>query len=378
MPEFTCDGAVRHGFGFFNPNHAAALVCALAPFAWGWRGGWRWLGRAAFAALAVMLALTYSRTGFAVMCCEMAAWRLAARRRPDGAPEENRRARLCGAWWSVAAVGLVVALAAAFLAPRLRLDGAAANRPAIWLAGLRLAAANPRGVGLGNSGELASAFMLPSGIEVRTLVNSHLTLLAELGWAAGLAWAAFVGAALAGGKGTPRARIAFGALAASAFASSVFDWHVLFDFREMGGRGAANFALGWATLLMFLGVGAAMAWRGARCGWTRGGAAFALSLPALCLAALLAAHRPDGAPRVVGGHVEVGKGGARVFRDAEWTLANVAARFPEGARFCLRPGVPEGEEDGGEVWLFGDVAESDWRFPNARVTVVSPPEFYAQ
>ena len=37
------------------------------------------------------------------------------------------------------------------------------------------------GVGFGSSGEIASAIMLPDGITVRTLVNSHLTLLAEMG-----------------------------------------------------------------------------------------------------------------------------------------------------------------------------------------------------
>ena len=34
MMEFTYDGIVRQGFGFYNPNHAAALICALLPFCW--------------------------------------------------------------------------------------------------------------------------------------------------------------------------------------------------------------------------------------------------------------------------------------------------------------------------------------------------------
>jgi hypothetical protein len=33
MMEFTCNGMVRWGFGFYNPNHAAALFCVLVPFA---------------------------------------------------------------------------------------------------------------------------------------------------------------------------------------------------------------------------------------------------------------------------------------------------------------------------------------------------------
>ena len=35
MMEFTFDGIVRQGFGFYNPNHAAALICAISPFLWG-------------------------------------------------------------------------------------------------------------------------------------------------------------------------------------------------------------------------------------------------------------------------------------------------------------------------------------------------------
>ena len=31
------DGGGRLSFGFHNPNHAAALACALLPPCWGWR-----------------------------------------------------------------------------------------------------------------------------------------------------------------------------------------------------------------------------------------------------------------------------------------------------------------------------------------------------
>ena len=91
---------------------------------------------------------------------------------------------------------------------------------------------------------------------------------------------------------------------------------------------------------------------------------------------LVAFHPFADAPRVDGGYVAVGRGEARVFRDAEWTLSSVESRFPGGARFCIRPGVQKDAPDGGEVWLFGVAAESAWRFPSARVTLVSPPEFW--
>ena len=65
--------ADRAAIGFANPNHAAAVICALFPFCWGWRGVWRWAGRLVGVALCVMLALTQSRTGFVLMAIESIA-----------------------------------------------------------------------------------------------------------------------------------------------------------------------------------------------------------------------------------------------------------------------------------------------------------------
>ena len=144
---------------------------------------------------------------------------------------------------SSAVAVVVAAIALWWMWPRLELDGAVMNRPKIWLAGLRLFAVNPLGVGFGNSGEIASAFMLPDGITVRTLVNSHLTLLAETGVLVGGAWLAFIALALCVGWRMRRTWVSFAGLAVSAFSASIFDWHVLFDFKEMGGYGAVNFAL---------------------------------------------------------------------------------------------------------------------------------------
>ncbi len=80
--EFTVNGLVRQSFGFANPNHAAAAICALFPFCWGWGGAagvralpcrcaWRWAGRIACVALCVMLAMTYSRTGTVLLIIEL-------------------------------------------------------------------------------------------------------------------------------------------------------------------------------------------------------------------------------------------------------------------------------------------------------------------
>ena len=79
------------------------------------------------------------------------------------------------------------------------------------------------------------------------------------------------------------------------------------------------------------------------------------------------------------GAIGSGRVGSRVlcvYRDDGWGLKSVAKRFPDGARFCIRPGVPENAEDSGEVWFFGDAAESAWRFKGARLKLVDPPEFF--
>ena len=68
-------------------------------------------------------------------------------------------------------------------------------------------------------------------------------------------------------------------------------------------------------------------------------------------------------------------GTATVYRGEGWEIKSVREFFPDGARYCLAAGVPEGATDEGEVWLFGDAAESAWRFPAARLMLVSPPEF---
>ena len=418
--DFVVGDVVRQGFGFANPNHAAAAICALLPFCWGWGGKWRWAGRLVGVALCVMLAMTYSRTGFVVLAIEAALWLMQSRfpfttqRRRDAECAEDalellRCARTNGSHTQTLKypktqtllLGSLSVLAGLLLAiwwmwPRLALDGAVMNRPKIWLAGLRLFAENPLGVGFGKSGEIASAFMLPDGITVRTLVNSHLTLLAEMGALVGGAWLAFIALALCVGRTMRRTWVAFAGLAVSAFSASVFDWHVLFDFAEKGGYGAVNFALAWGLFGAFVVMGVAMIGAGVfgnninnlgqhvmERGLTsprrivvRAGMVCASVLVVLVASVLLA--RRDATPRVERGYVAVGNAVPTVpsvYRDEEWGLKSVAKRFPDGARFCIRPGVPEDVVDSGEVWLFGDAAEAAWRFPAARLTLVSPPEF---
>ena len=294
--------------------------------------------------------------------------------------------------WGVILSACLACIAAWWMWPRLALDGAILNRPKIWLAGLRLFAANPMGVRFGNSGEIASAFMLPDGITVRTLVNSHLTLLVEMGVFVGGAWLVFIALALCVGRAMRRTWVAFAGLAVSAFSASVFDWHVLFDFAEKGGYGGVNFVLAWALFGAFVVMGVAMVScgvgvlitqrrRDAECAERVGRSvarrvAFPVGCVAVGICAVVVCFCSDDTPRVGRGYVAVGNGGPCVYRDEGWSLKSVAKRFPDGARFCVRPGVPADAEDAGEVWLFGDAAESAWRFKGARLKLVDPPEFF--
>jgi len=386
--EFTVNGFVRHTFGFANPNHAAAAICALFPFCWGWGGKWRWVGRLVGVALCAMLAMTYSRTGMLLMAIEAIAMSKFKIENVKCKMPSGVASRLINFTFYT----LPFTFALWWMWPRLALDGAVMNRPKIWLAGFQLFAANPMGVGVGNSGEIASAFMLPDGITVRTLVNSHLTLLAEMGAFVRGAWLAFIALALCVGRRMRRTRVAFAGLAVSAFSASVFDWHVLFDVAEKGGYGGVNFVLAWALFVAFVAMGAAMigvwGWeiltqrrRGAECAEKFGGIGVGIAVLPVAgvvvgLCAVVVGLRSEVTPRVEGEFVVVGKGGASVYRDGEWSLTSVAKLFSDGARFCIRPGVPEDAEDSDEVWLFGDTAESAWRFPAARLMLVDPPEFF--
>ena len=63
----------RLSFGFQNPNHAAAMLCAWLPLCWQWGRG-AWLGKILVGEMFAMLLLTQSRTGLLVVGAEAAAW----------------------------------------------------------------------------------------------------------------------------------------------------------------------------------------------------------------------------------------------------------------------------------------------------------------
>lgn len=381
--EFTFEGVVRQGFGFYNPNHAAALFCALFPLVWAAWFRWRNVAVRAFTGTAgvlllAALAATMSRTGLLVFAAEMAAlavW--------------SRHARGAGIAVSAALAGLALAIWAAGGWGRLGIDASVLNRFAVWKAGLQLAAANPEGVGLGQSGLLASVFLLPEGIVCRTLVQSHLTLLVEFGWFAGAVWCLFIAYALGRRKAEElphRAawrfalRVSFAGLVVSGCTSSVFDWPLLLDVCDFGGLSPLNWAMSWGLFLLFAGMGLVLAWGRV----DRKAVASALAV-VLLLAVGLAALPAGEAPRVRGGMLVRGTGDrALVLYGPGWTLARMLPLLPDACALPLRPGhagnvgentaLPSASGDK-TVWLFGDAAEWADRFPKARLVLVSPPPF---
>ena len=354
--DFVVDDVVRQGFGFANPNHAAAAICALFPFCWGWRGRWRWAGRLIGFALCVMLAMTHSRTGFVVLAIEAIAF--------SKCKVESVKCKMAG--WLV--LFIAIAVAAWWMWPRLTIDDSILNRPRIWLAGLRLFAANPSGVGLGNSGAVASAFLLPDIPEIRTMINAHITLLAEFGWLVGLVWLFFILLALPGLRRSPRVGIAFAGLVVSGCSSTIFDWPVLFDASDFGGLGVANWVLSWMMFLIFVGMGAYLSLAHLRyCGAlgatrpTMGAAGMAMATSGLIVGSLLFVPKGN-APTVRNGYAFRGEAPRTLaLYDDGWLLRTVLPRVGGAAVLPLHA-VSRFPHDidlsgVGKVMLFGNCRE---------------------
>ncbi len=359
MMEFTYNGLVRYGFGFYNPNHAAALICFVMPFLWGWKR-LSWLGYLLSALLLVPLAMTFSRTGVIVLVLELFAFYLLSGRK-------NLKLLLSGMTVLILYAGIWGVLS------RFTWDKAISNRPEIWLAGLKIYAANPMGIGLGNSGLIVSTFLL-DGMVCRTLVNSHLTLLAEGGILIGFIWSGLIFYALLNGIRKPAGWCAVSGLTLSAFCASVFDWPVLFDFRTFGELGMTNFLLSWVLLLSHLGTLLYLVW---------GKIARKNLLIAGC-ASLLIVLLPlvfySGETPVVrnGMVVKSGRKMPLVLYDDEWNLRAVLPYLKDGYFLPLRSGKIQSPRKVKAVWFFGQAAEYSADYPDEEKRFVSPPEFFVE
>lgn len=368
MMEFTYDGIVRQGFGFYNPNHAAALICVLIPFVIA--GFFRWKHpavRVAFAggfvALVVALGLTFSRTGVLVLLFELVSF---------AAFSAGKKRNVL---FAAGGVALLILLSVGVLM-RFSFDRAVGNRFEIWRAGAALFAANPVfGVGHGNSGTLATGFLLRDGIACRTLVNSHLTLLTEHGMLLAIPYFAALFYALSHGWKKSTAWIAFAGLVFSAGAASVFDWDLLFDFSDFGGLPVMNFLLSWLLLLCY----AALAIFLCAGPVGRKPLAVALGLAALCVT-LPFAFFLENAPKISGGlATRRGERMPLALYDDAWTIKSVRNFLPDGYRLPLESWQKRAEPPvipSDTVFLFGECAAFAAGYPDADLIFVSPPPFF--
>ena len=354
MMEFTFDGIVRQGFGFYNPNHAAALICAIFPFLWGWKK-YAWIGWFLTFLLTVPLVMTYSRTGVLVLGFELATYFIISKTKN---------------WKLIAAIasGILLILLAGGIFGRFALDKAVTNRPEIWLAGLKLYAANPLGIGLSNSGMIVSNFMLEN-IQCRTLVNSHLTLLTEFGTFAGFFWFSFIFYALISGVKKPRTWCAVAGLAISAISASIFDWDLLSDFQNFGELPLLNFVLSWLMLLLFLSLTLYLLW--GKVNLKRLGIAVGCAI--LCVILPFCLWKAD-TPKVKSNIVYTSPDAPLVLYDEEWNLKSLLPYCKDGYQIPLQPGLVKIKTE--KVILFGNAAEYASEFPESKITYVNPPDFF--
>lgn len=352
--EFTFDGIVRHGFGFYNPNHAATLICAVFPFLWGWKK-YAWIGWFLTFLLTVPLVMTYSRTGVLVLGFELAAYFIISKTKN---------------WKLIAAIasGILLILLVGGIFGRFALDKAVTNRPEIWLAGLKLYAANPLGVGLSNSGMIVSNFMLEN-IQCRTLVNSHLTLLTEFGMIAGFFWFSFIFYALISGVKKPRTWCAVAGLAISAISTSIFDWGLLSDFQNFGELPLLNFVLSWLMLLLFLAQTLYLLW--GKVNLKRLGIAVGCAI--LCVILPFCLWKSD-TPKVKSDIVYTSSDTPLVLYDEEWNIKSLLPYCKNGYQIPSQPGLVKIKTE--KVILFGNAAEYAPEFPESKITYVNPPDFF--
>ena len=183
--ELLYHGVQRWDFGLGNPNKAALILAflALLAVAAAFRAKSRWLSIAcAFSGVASCYGLvhTFSRGGFVALLAGLAI--LLA-----GFRKQLRTRRAIGL--ALIAVTIIAASALTGFASRLvssspGADGSVGNRLAIWKTVPRMMVDAPGGWGFGNSGAAFMGWYQPLERNERyiSLVNSHLTWLAESGW----------------------------------------------------------------------------------------------------------------------------------------------------------------------------------------------------
>ncbi len=183
MEGFFYKGIWRMDWGFGNPNKTAAFIATLMVAVWALafirRGGF-WPALLLFTGLGVCLIHTFSRGGLIAVFAGLAlvAWKLP---RP-------------WAWKKIVAISLSIWAmmgCSIYLQAHERYgqglaqeDRSITHRLQIWKMAPRMMVDAPTGWGLGHAGKAYMQWYQPLDRheEYRTLVNSHLTWLVEMGW----------------------------------------------------------------------------------------------------------------------------------------------------------------------------------------------------
>ena len=183
MSDLHFHGIWRMDWGLGNPNKTGALIAILMVAVWFmalWRRGGFWVALALFTGLGICLIHTMSRGAVIALFAGLIPLVMVA-------PRPWPRGRIVGV---VVAVWVIVG-ASLYLNAGERLgqgivleDRSITNRFQIWKVAPRMMVDAPGGWGLGSSGAAYMQWYQPlSGHEnYRTLVNSHLTWMVELGW----------------------------------------------------------------------------------------------------------------------------------------------------------------------------------------------------
>lgn len=170
-------------WGFGNPNKTAALIAILMVAIWAlayFRKWGFWVALGVFIGLGVCLIHTASRGGLVAVAVGSIAvmWQL-----PRPWAVKKCIAIMIGLWIIIAA-SIYLETYTRYGQGITQEDPSISNRIELWKSSPRMMVDAPSGWGLGNSGRAYMQWYQPlnRNQEYRTLVNSHLTWLVELGW----------------------------------------------------------------------------------------------------------------------------------------------------------------------------------------------------
>ena len=186
--QYTFKGMVRYGYGFDNPNHAAALICMIMPFLWWWRSSTKklWLKVSIFCLELIFytaLIFTYSRTGFFVLLIEAVLWLILQHKNKISAININKKYFLFSTLiLLLTGISYYTEAYIRYFSWMINPDRSVTNRIEVLKGSLAMLNDNLLGVGSGKSGFIFTNFYnCPENAHYKTLVNSFLTFLVEQG-----------------------------------------------------------------------------------------------------------------------------------------------------------------------------------------------------